>query len=108
MQAKSDYESIISVEDNPGLDVNWTDHDRLTAIHWDSLQGHAEVVKLLLAHPHININLTSSNGQTPLVFGCSFLSVSVVRVLLKDFRVDVTLDDGSGHSTVVGILGWAS
>jgi len=43
-------------------------------------------------------------GKLPPSNGCQRCHVSVVRVLLKDFRVDVTLDDGSGHTP----LWWAS
>jgi len=84
--------SVVSslLRDNPGLNVNWTNHAQWTPLHIAS-KDRVEVVKLLLAHPKINVK--SISGQTPLSFGCKYGQVSVVELLLKDPRVDVTLDD---------------
>jgi len=69
-----------------------------------SINGHVEVVKLLLAHPNINVNLKDKSGRTPFSYGCECDNVSVVEVLLKDPRVDVTLEDDDGRTP----LWWAS
>ena len=55
------------LRDHPEIDVNWAnDYDfRWTALHAASYHGHDEVVKLLLAHPDINVNAMSQHGQTP-------------------------------------------
>ena len=82
--------------DHPEINVNRTDEIQWTPLHTASLNGQAEVVKLLLAHPNIRVNVRDSYGQTPLVLGCQYGDVSVVEVLLKDPRVDVTLDDNNG------------
>ena len=88
------------LRDHPEINVSWTNPDNYqwTPLHAASRYGHVEVVKLLLAHPNINVNLKSSSGQTPLSKGCQCGQVSVVGVLLKDPRVDVTLDDNSERS----------
>jgi len=93
------------LRDHPEIDVNWVcpNSDRWTSLHAASCFGHVESVKLLLAHPNINVYLKDSNGQTPLSLACCG-RVSVVR-LLKDPRVDIALHDNSGR-TVVGILFW--
>ena len=62
------------------------------------MSGHVEVVKLLLAHPSINVNMRNIYGQIPLSLGCLNGYVSVVRMLLEDSRVDVTLDDNTGRT----------
>jgi len=82
--------------DHPEINVNRTDEIQWTPLHTASLNGQAEVVKLLLGHPNINVNVTDISGHTPLSFGCQNGGVSVVEVLLKDPRVDVTLDDNNG------------
>jgi len=69
-----------------------------------SSNGHVEVVKLLLAHPDINVNVRNEGGQTPISLGCERGHVSVVRVLLKDPRVNVTLGEYNGCTP----LWWAS
>jgi len=80
-----EVESLL--KDNPGLDVNWGDRE----LHQACFQGHAEVVKLLLGHPGIKVNLSSSGRQTPLLLGCWKGHVSVVRMLLKDSLVSTSL-----------------
>ena len=99
-------EEVLSLlEDNSGLDVNWKEaaHES-TALHWASRWGHAEVVKVLLAHPAISVNVKNNFGETPFIFGCENGHVSVVQLLLKDPRVDVTLADSKGRTP----LWWAS
>ena len=91
----SEVSSIL--RDNPNFNVNQAhDENKWTSLHNASLNGHVEVVKLLLAHPNIDVNLKCSNGQTPFSFGCEEGQVSVVEVLLKDPRVNVILDDDNG------------
>ena len=46
-----------------------------------------------MAHPNFNVNLKNEDGETPLSVGCVWGKVSVVQLLLKDRRVNVTLDD---------------
>ena len=56
------------------IDVNVKDRDGYTPIA--SLVGHSEVVKVLLAHPNINVNLKISGGQTSFSLGSEFLLVA--------------------------------
>ena len=92
------------VKNNPKLDVNWADVEQWPSLHVASFSGHVEVVKLLLAHPNIGVNRKTLIGQTPFSKGCELGCVSAVRLLLKDPRVDVTLDDYDGCAP----LWWAS
>ena len=88
------------LRDYPEINVNWTNPDffQYAALHVASLFGHVEVIKLLLAHPKINVNSKNIDGQTPLSFGCQVGYVSVVEELLKDPHVDVTHDDNMGRT----------
>ena len=94
----SDVSSLL--RDHPEINVNWTNPGfyQFAALHSASRWDDVEVVKLLLAHPNINVNLQSIDGQTPLSKGCENGKVSVVRVMLKDPRVDITLDDNDGRT----------
>ena len=86
------------LRDHPDLDINWSDDDaEWPVLNWASWNGHAQIVKLLLAHPDIEVNLLNG-GSTPISLACEVRQVSVVRVLLTDPRVDVTLDDYYGRT----------
>jgi len=85
------------LRDHPDINVNWTDYNHRTALHAAGWNGHVEVVKLLLAHPDIDVNVRNRYGQTPFSIGCWYDQGSIiVRLLLKDPRVDVKLDDNEG------------
>jgi len=88
------------LKDHPEINVNWTNqsYDQWSPLHLASALGHVEVVKRLLAHPNINVNLKNSDERTPLSYGCWIGQVSVVEVLLKDPRVNVALDDNNGRT----------
>jgi len=89
-------EEVLSVlKDNPRINVNWPSKSEFqrTALHAASLRGHLEVIKVLLAHRYIDVNVRSNNGQTPFSFACGNGHIPVVRVLLNDPRVDVALQD---------------
>ena len=97
-----DIEALL--RDNPDLDVNWEDGNGWAALHCASIKGHADVVQLLLGHSFIEVNARDNYGQTSFSFGCEFERVSVVQLLQKDPRVNVTLADNSERPP----LWWAS
>ena len=78
--------------------------DQATALHRASLNDHVEVVKLLLAHPDIDVNVMNKHGYTPFSYSCAHGTMSVFCALLKDPRVGVTLEDYYGCTP----LWWAS
>jgi len=79
---------------HPGFDINLpVAHKDKTALHVASRAGRSAVVKLLLAHPAINVNVLSSEGDTPFALSCKYRKLPIVQLLLKDPRVDVTLAD---------------
>ena len=91
------FEVSSLLRDHPDINVNWTDYNHRTALHAAGWNGHVEVVKLLLAHPDIDVNVRNRYGQTPFSIGCWYDQGSIiVRLLLKDPRVDVKLDDNEG------------
>ena len=104
---KGHVEILMSLlADNPDMDVNWTNvlDFNWTALHVAAFSGHVHIAKLLLAHPDIDVNVKNRFEQTSFLRGCQTGVVSVVQVLLKDPRVDVTLDDNNGCTP----LWWAS
>jgi len=73
-----------------GSDINWQNPEWVgqTALHVASANGHTEVVKTLLLHPEIDINVKDDFGWTPL-HGASFYgNLGTVKELLKISKVN--------------------
>jgi len=70
------------LKNNPGLDVNDRDDDGSTALH--VARDRFQLVKLLLAHPTINVNAQNNRGETAFLQACKYGYMFVVRQLLKD------------------------
>jgi ankyrin repeat protein len=82
------------IENAPLLNINWILRGSgLAALHCAAQKGHLEVVRLLLAHPLVNVNRKTHDGETPLLLACDGGHTEVVRVLLKDSRVKLDLAD---------------
>ncbi|MBR2145314.1 MAG: ankyrin repeat domain-containing protein, partial [Akkermansia sp.] len=60
---------------------------------WD---GHAEVVKLLLAAPGIDVNKANKYGSTPLYWAARFGHAEVVKLLLAVPGIDVNKAGSDG------------
>ncbi|MGV2437806.1 MAG UNVERIFIED_CONTAM: ankyrin repeat domain-containing protein [Anaerolineae bacterium] len=64
-----------------------------TALLWASENGHEEVVKALLAHNKVDVNLQDSVGRTALCWASVNGHVEVVKALLNNDKVNVSLHD---------------
>jgi len=91
------------LRDHPEIDVNFATSAEYTSLHAASCLGQWKLSNCFW-HPKINVNVKTSIGQTPHSIGCQYGYLSVVRLLLKDPRVDILLDDEDGHTP----LWWAS
>ena len=97
---EGDVEEVVSLlRNNPGLDVNST-HEMYhhTALHNAALCDHGQMVKVLLAHPHISVNLVTAHGFTAFSYACLNGNMPLVRTMLKDPRVDVKIKDSNGRT----------
>lgn len=61
-----DREDMVQALLSCKADVNLQDHDGSSALMLACHQGNADLVRLLLAHPDCNSNLTDKAGQTAL------------------------------------------
>ena len=70
---------------DPGFDVNMSlDGIGSTLLHHAcNRDRRSAVIPLLLAHPDIDVNVKSKNGETPFYYACGGFP-SCVRELLKD------------------------
>jgi len=79
-------------------------------------KGYTEIVRILLAHPHVDVGVQTTHYSTPLIAAASNGHASVVQVLLEDARFigeEIAGRDGlgalmdamrNGHVTVVRTL----
>jgi len=86
------------LRDHPEINVNWANEAKFlwNSLHTASCRGGVEIVEELLAHPGIDENMKTGGGQTAVSLGSQHGRMTVVRLLLKDPRVDLTLDDHNG------------
>lgn len=86
-----------------------------TALYIAALNGHLEVVKLLLKQPSIEINKAQQNGFTPLIVAAQSNHIEVLKLLLarKNIMINSVTDKKNsalymaaqnGHSAVVKLL----
>ena len=88
--AASDVADAVMNQDNGRLehllaakaDVNATQPDGSTALHWAAYHGDAPTAVTLLK-AHANPNVRTTTGMTPLLLACQSGSEELVRVLLK-------------------------
>ena len=50
------------------LNVNWEVVSQWTVLHSAAVCGYFEIVKILLAHPQINVNVQNRSGYPPFSF----------------------------------------
>jgi len=89
-----DFPAVAALlEQHPNLNVNWGYKSNFdsTSLHIACNRGHADMVKLLLAHRDIDVNRMNKGGSTPLIWACTGGFQSTVRLMLEDPRVQVNL-----------------
>lgn len=80
------------------------DPNSVTEDHWTPLQiscyqGYIDCVKVLLAHPELEINKMSSERGTGLHLASQNSHIGIVKLLLQS-NIDVTLEDPSGQTAI--------
>lgn len=93
---------------NPKLDINRFLKD--SSLPYDGIAqtplmiachyGYNEMVKELLRHPDIEVNLRDSGGRTAFVRACTMEHVDVIDTLLSHEKVNVNIDPISGHTAL--------
>ncbi|PBD16151.1 ankyrin repeat domain-containing protein [Wolbachia endosymbiont of Drosophila subpulchrella] len=78
---------------NKGANVNATDQDGKTPLHWAAVKGHEEVVEALLKVNGINVNATDQGGKTPLHLAARDNNKEIVEALLKVNGINVNAQD---------------
>jgi len=82
---------------NPSLSINWRrSGDGWSALHLASATGNQDLVTIVLAHPVINVNVETTQGDTPFMLACLNGHTATARLLLKDSRFVKPNQPGSG------------
>ena len=64
-------------------------------------RGHTDIVKLLLEHPEIKVNLRDNNGKTALMHAAISGSYEMVSLLLEREDVEVDIQDKNGETALI-------
>jgi len=93
------------IRQDPGFRVNKQDIIGLTLLHYAcERDSRSAVIPLLLAYPDLDVNVKSTDEETPFYYACWNGGTSCVREMLKDSRVKVNEPTNSGHTP----LWWAA
>ena len=79
----------------PEIDVNKIrDENGNRPLHDGCEGGYTDVVKALLAHGNIDVNIQNTCKRTPLHNACCFGYTDIVKLLLAHPKIDPNLQDG--------------
>jgi len=60
---------------------------------WAAEKGHLQVVKLLIKHDTVNVNVLDSKGRIPLCLAVEKEHKEIIQLLVANDKVDVTAWD---------------
>ena len=83
-----------------GVDVNATDNDEWTPLHFAAFGGHHEVIRVLVKELGSDVGAKTLEGRTPLHLAAQCGHDEVVRVLLEELGADVHAKDGNGFTSL--------
>ena len=71
--AQGDYHEMTKMlREDPRLSKHRDFTSGFTALHWASKHGNLDMVKLLAGSYHVDVNLKTHGGYTPLHLACQF------------------------------------
>jgi ankyrin repeat protein len=88
---------VKSLLEDPKCNVNSQDEDGYTALHLGCRDGSELIVKMLLGHPNIDVNIKDVFGLTPLCHAYG-VNLKIFAMLLEHSDVDVNADEGNGFT----------
>ncbi|RPA96249.1 ankyrin, partial [Choiromyces venosus 120613-1] len=70
------------------VDPNTADTSGQTPLLWAAMNGHPEVVKILLDRKDVDLNTADTRGQTPLLWAARNEHLGMVKILLERDDID--------------------
>ena len=99
---KNDIENVRNVL-SLGANVNWLHTAFLGGITFRgygalhiAVEESEELLKIILSHPRVNVNIMANNGRTPLMIACLTQKVKIMRILCQMTEIDPNIRDCSG------------
>ena len=83
-----------------GVDVNVSD-EQATLLVYAVYGGYADIVKVLLEQPNVDVNLAQTGGATPLYLATTLGHVEIVRLLLGARGINVNLATSEGATPLM-------
>merc|ERR1712146_141464 len=69
-------------------------------------EGHTEIVKALLAHPEIDVNVQDQDGETPLHRACWMGQSEIVKILLAHPKIEPCIQNKHGETPLDHAEDW--
>jgi len=87
---------------NPNFDLNWRQRSKLnrTLLHASCEANKPEIVKFLLDHPHLDLNLPNTTGETPLFPASVPGKESVLKLLIMDSSINLNAKNNFNHTVL--------
>jgi ankyrin repeat protein len=93
----------------PNIHLNLQSYCGYTALHYsinanpliNSRDSNINVIRLLLNHPEIDVNIGCNGGTTPLLLAIDNNNIDAVKILLADERIDINQEDSMGITPIV-------
>ena len=95
--AVRDYLSIVQCLVERGVDVNISNCNGATALHYSCRWGHLSIVEYLTSLPQINYT-KNSWGRTSIHFAAEFGQAHIVKYLVESFNHDINVEDKYGNT----------
>ena len=95
--AVHDYLSLVQCLVERGVDINISDCNGATALHYSCRWGHLSIVEYLTALPQINY-AKDSWGRTVVHFAAEFGQSHIVKYLVESCNHDINVEDKYGNT----------
>jgi ankyrin repeat protein len=99
--ANSFQEGVQYLLGREDIDFNKRGWNELTPLDLAIRCRAVDTVRLLAAHPKVNVNLASSRGGIALIEAAKSGSLEIVEILLTHPDIDINLADSSGYTPLI-------
>jgi hypothetical protein len=84
---------------HPTVNVNWKcDKARVSVLAEACIKNHVEVLRLLLRHPWIDVNITTISGWAPIHYACFKDRIECLMLLLAHPGINVNILEDGGRT----------